>query len=149
MNIATASGSLSLALSTDGLGTGMTGVGLPVAVSLGALGGFCAITSEISGSWAKMISKNEITVSLCRAKLNTIKDILSKALIDEKISHEEFLLVKTEIDKYHSMRNSIRQKYRKQPSQPQSEKPDFEKIEKQIREELMKKLLAQEVRKPS
>ena len=97
-------------------------MGLPVVVSLGALGGFCAITSVISGSWAKMISKNvskhEITVSLCSAKLNTIKDLVSKALIDEKISHEEFLLVKSEIDKYHSMRNSIRQKYRKEPSQP-------------------------------
>ena len=61
-------------------------MGLPVAVSLGVLGGFWVITSVISGSWAKMISKNvskhEITVSLCRAKLNTIKDLVSKALID-------------------------------------------------------------------
>ena len=67
-NIATASGTLSVALSAGGLGTGITGVGLPVAVSLGSLGGFFAITSVISGSWAKMISKNvskhEITVSL-------------------------------------------------------------------------------------
>ena len=121
-------------------------MGLPVAVSLGALGGFCGITSVISGSWAKMISKNvskhEITVSLCRAKSNTIKDLVSKALIDEKISHEEFLLVKSEIDKYHSMRNSIRQKYRKEPSQPG--KPDIEKIKKEIRDELMKKLLTGE-----
>ena len=134
----------------------MTGVGLPVAVSLGALGGFCAITSVISGSWAKMISKNvskhETTVSLCCAELNTIKDIVSKALIDEKISHEEFLVVKSEIDKYHSMRNSIRQKYRKQPLQPgqtQTQQPDIEKIKNEIREELMKKLLNQEGGKPS
>ena len=74
LNVATASGTLSVALSAGGLGTGIAAVGLPVAVSLGAPGGFCAITSVISGAWAKMISKNvrkhEITVSLCRAKLN-------------------------------------------------------------------------------
>ena len=40
LNIATASGTLSLALSAGGLGTGMTGVRRPVAVSLGALGVF-------------------------------------------------------------------------------------------------------------
>ena len=95
------------------------------------------------------VSKHEITVSLCRAKLNTIKDIVFKPLIGEKICHDEILLVKTEIGKYHSMRNSIRQKYRKPTSQPQSEKPDYEKIEKQILEGLMKKLLEQEVKKPS
>ena len=86
----------------------------------------------------------------CRAKLNTIKDLISKALIDEKISHEEFLLVMSEIDKYHSVRNSIRQKNRKQPSQlGKTEQPDIEKIKKEIRDELMKKLLNQEGGKPS
>ena len=83
------------------------------------------MTSVITGVYAKMVSKkvskHEITVSPRRAKLNTIKDIVSKALTDDKISHEEFLLVKTEIDKYHSMRNSIRQKFRKQPEQGQTQ----------------------------
>ena len=154
MNTATASGTLSVVLSTGGIGTGITGVGLPVAVSLGALGGFCAITSVISGGWAKTISKNfskhEITVSLCRSKLNTIKDIVSKALTDNKISHEEFLLLKTEIDKHHSTKNSIRQKFRKlpEPGQPQTQQPDIEKIKKEIRENLMKTLLNPEGGKP-
>ena len=120
MNVAAASGSVSVALSAGGLGTAMSGVGIPEAVSLGLLGGFCAVVSVISGWRAKMISKNvskhEITVSLCHAKLNTIKDIVSKALTDNKISHEEFILIKSEVDKYHEMRNSIRKKYQKQPS---------------------------------
>ena len=119
LNVASGSGTMSVALSAGGLGTAMTGVGLPVAVSLGALGGLCAVVSVFSGAWAKMISKNvskhEITVSLCRAKLNTIKDIVSKALTDDKISHEEFLLIKSEVDKYHEMKKSIRLKYQKQP----------------------------------
>ena len=149
LNVATASGTMSVALSAGGLGTGMTGVGLPVAVSLGALGGLCAVVSVISGSWAKMISKNvrkhEITVSLCRTKLNTIKDVVSKALTDNKISHEEFILIKSEVDKYHEMRNSIRRKYQKHPSQPSHQAEptaeDMEKIKREIREDLMKNLL--------
>ena len=112
-----------MALSASGLATGMTGVGLPVAVSLGALGGFCAVVSVISGAWAKMItkyvSKHEITVSLCRAKLNTMKDIVFKALTDNKISHEEFLLIKSGVDKYHEMKKSIRQKYQSDKTEVQ------------------------------
>ena len=81
LNVAAASGTMSVARSAGGLGTAMTGVEIPVAASLGVIGGFWAVVSVISGGWAKMISKNvskhEITVSLCRAKLNTIKDIVS------------------------------------------------------------------------
>ena len=103
LKVSTCSGTMSVALSAGGPGTGMTGFGLPVAVSLGALGGLCAVVSVISRAWAKMISKNvskhEITVSLCRAKLNTMKDIVSKAVADNKISHEEFLLIKSEVEK--------------------------------------------------
>ena len=148
LNDAAASGTMSVALSAGGLGTAMTGVGLPVAVSLGALGGFCAVVSVISGGWAKIISRNvskhEITVSLCRAKLNTIKDIVSKVLTNNKISHEEFRLIKSEVDKYHEMRNSIRRKYQKDSSQPQRQQPtaeDIEKIKSEIRSDIMKKLL--------
>ena len=39
LNVAAASGTMSVALSAGGLRTAMTGVGLPVAVSLEALGG--------------------------------------------------------------------------------------------------------------
>ena len=159
MNVATACGTLSVALSAGGLGTGMTRVGLPVAVSLGPLGGLYTVVSVISGGSAKMISKNvskhEITVSLCRAKLNTIKVIVSKALTDNKISHEEFILIKSEVDKFHEMINSFRRKYQKHPSQlgqPQRQQPtaeDMGKFKREIHADLIKKLLNQCERKPS
>ena len=99
LNVSSGSGTLSVALCGGGLGTGLTGVGLPVSVALGAVGGVCALTSVVTASLAKIISKNvskhEKTVSVCQAKINTIKDIVSKALTDNKISHEEFLLVKS------------------------------------------------------
>ena len=49
VNMSTVSGVLSFTLSAGGLGTGLTGVGLPVAISLGALGGICAVVSVITG----------------------------------------------------------------------------------------------------
>ena len=41
-----------------------------------------------------------------------MKDIVSQALSDNKISHEEFLLVKSEVEEYHQMKKSIRKKFR-------------------------------------
>ena len=109
----------------------------------------CTMVSVISGAWAKMISKNvskhEITVSLYSAKLNMMKDIVSMALADNNISHKERLLIKSEVDKYNEMKKSIRQKYQsvkievhKGPTQE-----DMKRIEKEIRKEIMKKLLNQ------
>ena len=140
LNISTGSGIMSVALSAGGLGTGITGVGLPVAVSLGAIGGLCAMVSVISGAWEKVISKNvskhKVTVSLCRAKLNTMKDIVSKALADNKISHEEFLLIKSEVEKYHEMKKLIRQKYQSEKTEVQKgpTAEDMKRIEREIRE---------------
>ena len=82
-----------------------------------------------------------------------MKDIVSKALVDNKISHEEFLLIKSEVDKYHEMKRSIRRKYQKHPSQTshqaQPTAEDMEKIKNEIRADLMKKLRNQGEGKPS
>ena len=58
LNISTGRGTMSVALSAGGLGTGLTGVGLPVAVSLVVIGGVCALDNFITGSIAMVISKN-------------------------------------------------------------------------------------------
>ena len=145
LNVSSGSGTLSVALCGGGLGTGLTGVGLPVSVALGAVGGVCALTSVVTASLAKIISKNvskhEKTVSVCQAKINTIKDVVSKALTDNRVSHEEFLLVKSEFEKYHEMKRSIREKNKEQPPPPQA---DVKKMEEEIRAEILKKLTQSE-----
>ena len=143
-NLSTGSGSLSVALCSGGLGTGLTGVGIPVSIALGAVGGFCALTSVATASLAKIISKkvskHEKTVSVCQAKINTVKDVVSKALTDNKISHEEFLLVKSECEKYYEMKRLIREKNKDQPPPPM----DLKKMEENIRAEMLKKLARSE-----
>ena len=143
-NLSTGSGTLSVALCGGGLGTGLTGIGIPVSVALGAVGGFCALTSVATASLAKIISKkvskHEKTVSVCQAKINTVKDVVSKALTDNNISHEEFLLVKSECEKYYEMKRLIREKNKDQPPPPM----DLKKMEENIRAEMLKKLARSE-----
>ena len=144
LNLSTGSGTLSVALCGGGLGTGLTGVGLPVSVALGVVGGACALTSIATASLAKAVSgkvsKHEKTVSVCQAKINTIKDVVSKSLTDNKISHEEFVLIKSEYEKYYEMKRSIREKNRT-PTLPQV---DVKKMEEDIRAEMLKKLTQSE-----
>ena len=145
LNLSTGSGTLSVALCGGGLGTGLTGVGLPVSLALGVVGGVCALTSVATASLVKAISgkvsKHEKTVSVCQAKINTIKDVVSKALTDNKISHEEFVLIKSEYEKYYEMKRSIREKNIKHPTLPQV---DVKKMEEDIRAEILKKLAQSE-----
>ena len=45
---------------------------------------------------------------LSRSKLNSIETIISKALIDTEISHEDFITVINEGGNYHELKESIR-----------------------------------------
>ena len=106
------SGTLSFCLSGSGVGTAFSGVGLPLAASLGGLGLICGVLSVITGEAGKKVSrkvtKHEKTVSVCESKINSLKDRISKALADDRISDEEFENILAEMDKYHEMKKDIR-----------------------------------------
>ena len=53
----------------------------------------------------KKKKKHNKMVMLAKSKLNSIKTLMSQALIDLKISHEEFV---NEKEKYEQMKESIR-----------------------------------------
>ena len=82
-------GALSVALATSGLATFLTGPGSIVGIPLGVVGGVCGIISAFSAGITKKlstkISKHDTTIALSRAKVNTIADLVSKALRDRKI----------------------------------------------------------------
>ena len=48
-----------------------------------------------------------------RLKLIQSRTIVSKPLADNKISHEEFLLIQAEFNKYYDMRRFIRERVQK------------------------------------
>ena len=105
------SGTLSVLISGSAVGTSLTVVLIPVGVSLASIGFLFGFVSVLTGLIAKKISlklnKHHQTVSVCNAKLNTIKDLISKALQDNEISPEEFRLILSEVEKYKKLKKLI------------------------------------------
>ena len=50
---------------------------------------------------------------LTKSKLNSIKTLVSQALTDMEISHEEFITILKEKDKYEKMKENLRSKNEK------------------------------------
>ena len=96
-------------------------VGLPLAASLGGLGLICGVVSVITGEVGKKVSrkvtKHEKTVSVCESKINSLKDRISKALADDRISDEEFENILAEMSKYHELKKDIRVGFKKKQGQ--------------------------------
>ena len=51
---------------------------------------------------------------LAKSKLNSIETLISQALIDMEISHEEFIAIFKEKDKYEKMKESLRRENEQQ-----------------------------------
>ena len=77
------------------------------------------------------IKKHREIVTLAIAKRDTIDRLLSKALTDNKIADSEFQLIMAEFSQYNVLKEAVRTKLTKNPSQP-----DLEKIKKDARSEI-------------
>ena len=65
-----------------------------------------------------------------QTKLNTIKNLISKALNDGQISEQEFKLVLDEFDQFHCLKSAV---YNKQSSLTEAEKKKLIEQGKQVR----------------
>ena len=63
--ISTSTGTLSFCLSGSGVGTAFSGVGNPLAASLGGLGLICGVVSVITGEAGKKVSESDKTRKDC------------------------------------------------------------------------------------
>ena len=96
INASLTCGILSCILAAGGLGTSLSGVGIVAAVPLGVVSGVFVCASiacqHISKNLSKKAVKHQNTITLAKSKINTIEDLVSKALSDNKISDEQFIL---------------------------------------------------------
>ena len=152
--ISTSTKTLSFCLSGSGVGTAFSGVGLPLAASLGGLGLVCGVASVIAGASAKKVSrkvtKHEKTVSVCETKINSLKDRISKALADDRISDEEFENILAEMGKYHEMKKDIRHKFQKNKVKKTADSVGAQSVtelRRQIHAEILKTLAFEEDRR--
>ena len=103
---------LSASFSTLSIASYATVVGLPDGIAGSSLTLIFTISTGISKSLLKVTKKrkkkhNKI-ISLAKSKLNMIDTLLSSALNDSKIDHEEFANVFTEKNTYENMKENIK-----------------------------------------
>ena len=94
-----------------------TDVGAPFAVALGFSGvatGAISLIGNIFSKKATTKAEKHLKIkTLASAKLNTIASHISKAIMDDYISDEEFKLIMGEMDKYKAMKEEIRSNTKK------------------------------------
>ena len=93
-------------------------VGAPVGI---ASASFTLMFSLTTGIVKKLLSitrnkkkKHDKILMLAKSKLNSIETLISQVLIDMEITHEEFVAVFKEKDKYEKMKENLRSENEKQ-----------------------------------
>ena len=112
-------GLITITIGVEGVGAVLlaTGAGAPLAVALGVSGAVTGAISLIGNIFSKKATtkaeKHLKIKTLAAAKLDTIASHVSKALIDDFISNEEFNLVMEEMNKYKAMKEEVRNNTKK------------------------------------
>ena len=86
--------------------------GAPVGISIASLTLFFSLTTGIVKKLLNITrnkkKKHDKILMLAKSKLNSIETLISQALIDLDISHEEFIRILKEKDKYEKMKENLR-----------------------------------------
>ena len=94
-----------------------TGIGVPISVILASTGLFLGLGSAIIHKTQRIFDskakKHEKIKTLAESKLDTISGIVSKAVEDAHVSHEEYQLILKEAKSYRQMKEQIRNKSKK------------------------------------
>ena len=136
-------GLIIVTIGVEGTGTVLlsTGVGAPFAVALGISGlvtGFISLIGNIFSKKTTTKAEKHLKIkTLAMAKLDTIASHISKALMDDFISDEEFKLIMEEMNKYKEMKEEIRSNINKK-LKSEEEKSLIEKGRQEARESFRK-----------
>ena len=87
-------------------------ISIPIGITSSAVGlKICAVTVGIK-NYKSIIKikkkKHDKIVLLAKSKLNSIEVLISKALIDSVISHDEFVLINNVPKEYNKVKEEIR-----------------------------------------
>ena len=114
-----------------------TGVGAPFALALGISGVVTGAISLIGNIFSKKATtkaeKHLKIKTLAMAKLDTIASHVSKAMMDDFISDEEFKLIMDEMNKYKTLKEEVRNNTKKK-LKTEEEESLIEKGRQEVRE---------------
>ena len=134
---------ITITIGAEGTGAALlsTGVGAPFALALGISGVITGAVSLIGNIFSKKATtkaeKHLKIKTLAIAKLDTIASHISKALIDDFISDEEFNLIMEEMNKYKALKEDIRNNTKKK-LKTEEEESLIEKGRQEARESFRK-----------
>ena len=120
-------GLVAVTLGAEGAGAVLlaTGAGAPFALALAisgvATGGISLIGNFCSRKARTKAEKHLRISDMAISKLNTIASHVSKALMDDFISNEEFNLILEELDKYKALKEEIRNNTKKKLKKEEEE----------------------------
>ena len=120
-------GLITLTICAEGVGAVLlaTGAGAPFALALGiggaATGGISLIGNIISKKTTTKAEKHLRISDMAISKLDTIGSHISKALMDDFISNEEFNLILEEMNKYKALKEEIRNNTKKKLKKEEEE----------------------------
>ena len=118
-----------------------TGVGAPFALALGISGvatGAISLLGNIFSKKATTKAEKHLKIkNLATAKLDTIASHISKAMMDDFISDEEFKLIMDEMNKYKAMKEEVRSNTKKK-LKTEEEESLIEKGRQEARESFRK-----------
>ena len=86
-------------------------VDIPIGITISVIGfKICTITAgnKKYNSIIKQKKKPDKMVLLAKSKLNSIETLISKALINSVISHDEFVLINNVLKEYNEMKKEIK-----------------------------------------
>ena len=94
-----------------------TGIGAPIALGLGISGaatGAISLLGNIAVKKTTIKAEKHLKIKIAAsAKLDTIASHISKAMMDNYVSDEEFKLIMEELNKYKAMKEEIRSNTKK------------------------------------
>src|SRR6218665_1506310 len=103
-----------MGLSSSGLGVLTAVIAAPaIAIATGTavgVGLLIIIGGQVNKKLVFKVAKHEKIKTLAEAKLNTISSLISKALMDDNVSDEEYSLILNEFVKFNEMKEAIRSK---------------------------------------
>ena len=142
------------ALEVTSIVTLTTGIGMPISVVLASTGLLLGIGSAVIHKTQKIFDskakKHDKIKTLAESKLDTISGLVSKAIEDSHISHQEYQLILKEIEHYRTMKEEIRTKSKKTTDAITAEQREaiLAQGRKEGREDFLKKIGASSVTQP-
>ena len=140
---AATTGVLTVVLSSAGLATSVTGIGIIAGAPIAGIAAVMGITSTAAGVSSERLNskvrKHEKTISLAESKHLSVSRLVSKAMTDGSISDVEFNLILREIDNYNSLKSQLRREV-KIENISSDKNIDVEALKNEIKNEYKKKL---------